>query len=99
MHVNTQKDVSDALSTGVEHGGLLLDEADLAPSFFDLKSRFAGDMFQQFVKYRVPLALVVCDPSVYGDRFSELAREHRNHPMVRIFSAREEAAAWLATMR
>ena len=68
----------------MEGGGLLLSEGDLAPSFYDLKSGLAGELFQKFVSYRVPLALVVKEPAVYGERFVELAREHRSHHMVRI---------------
>lgn len=99
MRIDSPNDISGALAAGMEHGGLLLDEADLAPSFFDLKSGLAGEVFQKFVNYRVPLALVVLDPGVHGHRFRELAREHGSHPMVRILPDREEAAAWLASVR
>lgn len=51
------------------------------------------------MNYQVPLALVVKDPAVYGERFVELAREHRSHTMVRIFSDPDAAAEWLAVAR
>jgi Domain of unknown function (DUF4180) len=99
MRIDSQKSVSDALAAGVEEGGLMLNEADLAPAFYDLKSGLAGDLFQKFVNYRVPLALVVKDSALHGERFAELAREHRSHPMVRIFADHDAAAEWLAIAR
>jgi Domain of unknown function (DUF4180) len=99
MRIDSPRAISDALAKGMEEGGLALNEADLAPSFYDLRSGLAGDLFQKFVNYRVPLALVIADPAVYGERFVELAREHQSHPMVRMFSDLDAAAEWLAVAR
>lgn len=99
MRVDSPRAISDALATAIEEGGLVLTEADLSPSFFDLRSGLAGELFQKFVNYRVPLALVVRDPAVYGERFVELAREHRNHAMVRMFPDHDAASEWLAGRR
>jgi hypothetical protein len=96
MHIHSSTDIFDVLTNGMEEGGLVLDEKDLSPSFYDLRSGLAGELFQKFVNYRVPLALVVNDPAVYGDRFNELAYEHKNHPMIRIFPDHDSASAWLA---
>lgn len=87
--------ISDALTRGMEQGGLILGEEELPPSFFDLSSGIAGELFQKFVNYRIPLAIVTKDPSNHGERFKELAREHQNHPMVRIFPDCESAREWL----
>ena len=78
MRIDSPEAISDALAKGMEEGGLLLSEADLAPTFYDLASGLAGELFQKFVNYRVPLALVIKDPAVHGERFVELAREHRD---------------------
>jgi Domain of unknown function (DUF4180) len=99
LRIDSSNATSDALAAAMEEGGLLLNEGDLAPSFFDLKSGLAGELFQKFVNYRVPLALVVTDPAVYGERFVELAREHRSHHMVRMFQDRNAASEWLAVVR
>jgi hypothetical protein len=74
---------------------ILLLETDLAPAFFDLKTGVAGEVFQKFVNYRIPLAIVVPSPGMHGDRFEELAREHKNHPAVRFFTNEDDARAWL----
>lgn len=92
-------DLSDLLSRGMSEAGLLLTEDELPDSFFDLRTGMAGELLQKFVNYRIPLVIVVADPKVHGDRFAELAREHRSHPMVRILPGREEGEAWLEEVR
>jgi hypothetical protein len=74
---------------------LLLLEDDLGPAFFDLRTGLAGELLQKFVNFRIPLAIVVPSPQKYGDRFKELAHEHRSHPVVRFFATEDEARAWL----
>jgi hypothetical protein len=99
MRIDSLNAISDAVAAGIGEGGLMLCEADLAPAFYDLRSGLAGELFQKFVNYRVPLALVIGDPAVHGERFVELAREHRNHPLVRIFPDNAAAAEWLTAVR
>lgn len=89
-------DIVDAISRGLEQGTLLLDESNLCPEFFDLSSGLAGELFQKFVNYQTPLAIVLSDSKKHGDRFSELVLEHRRHPIVRFFASEPEAREWLA---
>src|SRR5687768_10403451 len=70
-------------------------ESNLGQEFFDLRSGLAGELFQKSMNYRTPLAIVISDPKKHGDRFSELAHEHRRHPFVRFFPSKTEARAWL----
>jgi hypothetical protein len=77
---------------------ILLLETDLGPAFFDLKSGLAGEILQKFVNFRIPLAIVVPSPARHGDRFEELTREHRNHPVVRFFTSEGDARTWLLEM-
>jgi hypothetical protein len=88
-------DITDALRGSLEPGGLLLAEEDLGPQFYDLRTGLAGELFQKVVNYRGRLAIVIRDASIYGDRFSELAYEHRNHPAIRFFAERAPALQWL----
>jgi hypothetical protein len=74
---------------------LVLTEEDLGPDFYDLKTGLAGELFQKVVNYRGRLAIVIRDARAYGDRFSELAYEHRRHPSVRFFEDRGLALQWL----
>jgi len=89
-------DIANALGVGMERGGLLLDESQLGPAFFDLTTGLAGELFQKFTNYRVRLAIVVADAQAHGSRFSELAWEHRVHNTVRFFTTEQSARQWLA---
>ena len=99
VSIQSMRDIGTALQSGVESGGLLLDESNLAPAFFDLRSGLAGELFQKCVNYRVRLAIVVAAPGAHGDRFSELVHEHRSHAQVRFFTLRSEAQSWLSAQR
>jgi Domain of unknown function (DUF4180) len=88
-------DVSDAVSATFGAAGLLLTENELRPAFFDLHSGIAGELFQKFTNYHLRLALVVPDPAAHGERFSELAYEHRQHKMIRFFALEADALRWL----
>jgi len=93
--IRSVKDLSAALTVSFERGGLLLSEQDLCPAFFDLRSGLAGEVFQKFVNYRSPLAIVLPDSDAYGERFSELVYEHRQHATLRFFPDECTARQWL----
>jgi len=88
-------DISDALGACIGCGGLILTEDDLAREFFDLRTGWAGELFQKFINYKLRVAIVVPDPEAYGERFNELAYEHRSHGMIRFVRSKDEAKAWL----
>jgi hypothetical protein len=96
LRIHALTDIPDALSAGMDGGGLLIDEADLGPDFFDLRTGLAGEVLQKFTNYRVRLAIVLTDSSAYGGRFSELVHEHRTHDAVRFFATEQLARRWLA---
>jgi hypothetical protein len=59
----TIKDVDDALdlmaeSRYLDAGKMIIRENQISPSFFDLKTRLAGDILQKFSNYRMQLAVV-----------------------------------------
>ncbi|AZI41941.1 DUF4180 domain-containing protein [Deinococcus psychrotolerans] len=82
--------------TGPLSDGLILSEAELGDEFFRLSSGLAGELFQKFVNYRLPVALVLPDFSAHGERFAELAYEHSRHSAVRFVTSQEEALEWLS---
>jgi hypothetical protein len=88
-------DIAAALGAALENGGLLLDEAQLGAAFFDLRTGLAGEVLQRFSNYRVRLAIVIADARAHGNRFSELAYEHRTHRSVRFFELEQLARQWL----
>lgn len=88
-------DVPDVIGACFSAEGLIITEGDLAPEFFDLRTGLAGEVFQKFTNYGLRLAVVLPDPKLYGERFSELAFEHRTHNLIRFVRSEEEARAWL----
>jgi Domain of unknown function (DUF4180) len=55
----------------------------------------AGELFQKFMNYRLRVAIVLPDPEPYGERFNELAYEHKSHSMIRFVRSKSEAEVWL----
>jgi hypothetical protein len=92
-------DVNPAVEVAFSQQGLLLVGSELGEAFFDLRTGLAGELFQKFVNYRLPLAIVLPDSSVCGDRCGELVREHHSHPLVRFFPSSDEASTWLRSVR
>lgn len=93
--LRTVKDVSEVVGAAFGLDGLVLTEADLSPEFFRLRSGLAGEAFQKFTNYRIRVALVLPDFGANGERFAELAFEHRTHGWIRFVRTEEEAWAWL----
>ena len=95
LRLRTAADIPDLIGAAYGADSVLLHADDLAPEFFDLRSGLLGELFQKVTNYRLPLALVIPDTDAYGPRFSELALEHRQHPLVRFFRTEAQARAWL----
>jgi hypothetical protein len=91
------EDGINAIGQSYGFDALLLTEADLSSSFFDLQTGIAGELFQKCTNYHLRLAVVVQDLSIYSPRVAELAFEHQNHRLIRFFSAIADAKSWLQT--
>jgi hypothetical protein len=97
ISIRSSRDIHDAIAACLDIDGLILTEGDLAQEFFDLRSGLAGELFQKIMNYRLRVAIVLPDPGAYGERFSELAYEHKSHSMIRFVSSKDEAETWLST--
>lgn len=95
MKLSDLNDIDSILEESLSSGGLILKSINLDESFFDLKTGLAGGLFQKFVNYNQKLALLLDDPEIYGERFTELVLEHRHHPNVRFFDCKEDAQNWI----
>jgi hypothetical protein len=93
--IRSARDINDVIGACFGAAGIIFDEADLAPEFFDLRTGWAGELFQKLVNYGLRAAIVVPDPAAYSKRLQELAYEHRTHPAVRFVPSRADADAWL----
>jgi len=94
--IRSSGDVSNAIGACLGMGGVILADTDLSPEFFDLRTGLAGELFQKFMNYRIPVAIVVPDPDAYGERFSELAREHSSRGLIRLVRSLNEATEWFS---
>jgi Domain of unknown function (DUF4180) len=95
--ISSLESISDAMGQCFGANGLILTDKELSPDFFNLRTGIAGELFQEATNYHLHLAIVLADFEAYGDRFSELVYEHRNHPAIRFFHSQDEAQAWLST--
>ncbi len=97
IRLETAQDILDLIGACWGMDGLILQESDLALSFFDLRTGLLGELFQKCTNYDLRLAMVLLEPASHGERFSELVHEHRAHKLIRFFAAMEEAKAWLGS--
>lgn len=91
-------DALDLIAACMEHDSdqLLLESRVFSASFFDLRTRIAGEFLQKLQNYRIRTAGVFPPNPDYSERFNEFLVEARRGPMFRVFSTRDEALDWLA---
>jgi hypothetical protein len=95
LSIRAFSDIAAVVGECIGSAGLILTENDLGPEFFDLRTGLAGEVFQKFTNYRIRVAIVLPVPAAHGERFAELANEHRSHDMIRFVSSPDEAKSWL----
>ena len=95
LRIDGLEDMQGLLGAAYSLDGLILHEAELGPEFFRLGSGVAGELFQTFINFHLPVAVVIADFSAHEERFVELAYEHSRHGGVRFVHTDEEARLWL----
>lgn len=93
LTLHTEADALDIMASGLP--ACIVTQAELHPDFFDLSNGIAGAILQKLVNYRYRLAIVVPADHTYGERVTELMRDHRAHPCVRFFESTDDARRWL----
>lgn len=70
--INNVQDVPDLFGElyGQYYDGIILYERNITPDFFDLQTKFAGEILQKFSNYRIRL-VIVGDWSKYTSRSLE----------------------------
>jgi hypothetical protein len=96
--VASGNDVLDLLANSEHYQSqkLLLDQAHLAPAFFDLSSGLAGEIFLKLTNYRVKTAVVADLAAIPSERFHELVYECNKGRQINFFTDFAAAEAWLA---
>ncbi len=95
LEVRNHQDVLDLIGAAYDADGIVLTADDVDPSFFDLHTGLAGELFQKVTNYGLRLALVLPDPAAHGPRWRDLAFEHARHGTIRFVPTRTEAEAWV----
>lgn len=90
----------DPVAACIESGAdsLLLDQSALSPAFFDLSTGVAGELLHRLSTYRIRMAAVISDPSVYSEPFQDFIREANRGNQFCFVRHREEAIRWLESM-
>lgn len=87
-------DANEIIGSGLP--GVIFTLDDIGKDFFALKNKILGEVFQKLVTYQYPIAVVLPENHGFGDRVTELAREHSRHNCIRFCSTVEDAKLWMA---
>ncbi len=95
--ITSEQDAVDLIGLCGYHqtNNLLLYAKNVDKSFFDLKSKLAGEILQKCMNYYMRLAMVLPSEVENNKRFTEMALETNKGNHFRIFKTREEAIEWL----
>lgn len=90
----------DALDIMANAGArkIILHRKNIAPEFFDLKNRIAGDILQKLVNYQVQLAIVGDFSDITSDSFKALMIESNRGNDVFFVEDAEAASRYLYNM-
>lgn len=96
--IRSEQDILDLIVICGENGthNVLIYESNLSPDFFDLKTTFAGALFQKFANYRMRGAGIISFEKIKSDRFKELISESNKGNLFRFFEDKPAAEKWLA---
>ncbi len=99
--LNSSQDILDLLGSFYpEHvEALILHEANLAPEFFQLRTKLAGEILQKLVNYRVKVAIVGEFQKYQSKALADFIYECNKGRQIFFVATREEALARLAAAR
>lgn len=86
-------DANNIIGSGLP--GVIFAIEDIGKDFFVLHNRVLGETFQKLITYHYPIAIVLPENHGFGERVTELAREHSIHNCVRFCSTIEDAELWM----
>jgi hypothetical protein len=93
VFINTSSDgvnlVGEAYFDGYD--GIILHAKNLAPSFFDLSTGFAGDILQKFATYKIRLAIVGDFSDVASQSLRAFIRESNQYGHITFAATTSEA--------
>lgn len=98
------RETQDALDlmaecSALDAQGIILQQSQLVPDFFDLKTGLAGEILQKFSTYRMKLAIVGDFSGFTSKSLQDFIRESNRHGKVCFVSSEEEGVEMLGRRR
>ncbi|MCG3211060.1 MAG: hypothetical protein FOGNACKC_04697 [Anaerolineae bacterium] len=95
--IQNERDIMDlvALCGDYEASNVIIYETNFSPDFFDLKTKFAGTLFQKFANYHIRGAAIISLANINSERFKELIVECNRGNLFRFFEEKAAAEKWL----
>jgi molybdopterin-guanine dinucleotide biosynthesis protein A len=95
--LSTENDALDLISLCWEHetSFVVIHNEALSESFFDLKTKAAGNIIQKLVNYGAKAAAIISQETIQNERFKEMAMEINKGNHFRMYGSKEEAENWL----
>lgn len=95
--INKEQDLLDIIGFCFDNRKLIIHQNNLDPKFFDLSTKFAGDILQKLVNYQIKTAFIIDTKSIKSEKFKELIYETNGNDDYRFFDSKEAALEWLIT--
>ena len=95
--LRNEADALDLVAACGENGTqrLMIHASNLAPEFFDLSTRVAGEILLKFSNYRIQAAAVLRPEMVERGKFKDFVLETNRGRDFRVFYDRQSAESWL----
>ena len=95
--ISGEQDILDLLArcTEIDYDQVMLEEENLHPDFFDLKTGLAGAVFHKLSTYHVKAAIVADLDGIKSERFQELIYECNKGNQINFFNDVTAAEKWL----
>lgn len=97
--VQTALDLMATVQYEVDAKHIIIDKSLITESFFDLKTRLAGDILQKFINYRVKVA-IIGDFSMYTSKsFKDFIYECNKGKDIFYLATEQQAIEKLSTLK
>jgi len=95
--IKSEADILDLIAFCGENDTnlLMLYDRNLTPDFFDLKTGFAGMLFQKLVNYHIRAVMILSSDTMLNKRFIELVYESNKGDQFRFYRDKDVAVQWL----
>jgi len=93
QRIDSTEDLLDIMGDAGYNGstGIIIHEETLNSDFFDLKTKFAGEILQKFSNYRMKLAVVGDFSDVKSKSLRDFIRESNTRGIINFVASSDEA--------